>query len=88
MRLKVTKIQSLKFKKHKYGDLDKWNKVSALCKSKAQYRCQICGKSEGLETHHIIPISKGGSSYGQSNLKCLCKSCHTKQHKHLYRLKK
>ena len=42
-------------------------------------RCEMCGSEEGLEVHHIIPVSCGGSD-DESNLKVLCGKCHTAIH--------
>ena len=47
------------------------------------YTCQHCkGKSKDskLEVHHIVFRSNGGSDE-ESNLVCLCKTCHDKLHK-------
>ncbi|MDD8057421.1 MAG: HNH endonuclease, partial [Thomasclavelia ramosa] len=47
------------------------------------YTCQHCkGKSKDskLEVHHIVFRSNGGSNE-ESNLVCLCKTCHDKLHK-------
>lgn len=35
-----------------------------------------CGETEGLEVHHIIPMSEGGSIHGLDNLETLCSPCH------------
>ena len=55
--------------------------------SNANYRCQKCGSSEKIETHHI----KNFSDYPElrevvSNGSCLCRKCH-KQFHSLYGLK-
>ena len=49
------------------------------CRKKANYICQVCGK-EGIDAHHLIPVEQGGTDE-QSNLICLCRSCHQKIHK-------
>jgi len=49
---------------------------------KAGYRCQLCGRGGNkikLETHHITPVSKGGSN-NPRNLICLCQECHRLRH--------
>jgi hypothetical protein len=38
-------------------------------------KCAVCGSTNGLECHHIIPRSRGGIGE-PSNLCMLCKSCH------------
>ena len=51
--------------------------------------CSVCGSSEGLETHHIVPqaaanesgrIDVGVSKNVVANLAVLCSSCHLKHH--------
>lgn len=36
--------------------------------------------SEGLEVHHIVPISKGGAMWDEDNLETLCIKCHDCKH--------
>lgn len=40
-------------------------------------RCQVCGSTQDLEKHHIIPLEKGGPDVPQ-NLIVLCRECHVK----------
>jgi len=51
--------------------------------------CSVCGSSDGLETHHIVPqaaanesglIDVGVSKNVVANLAVLCSSCHLKHH--------
>ena len=50
--------------------------------------CSVCGSTEGLETHHIVPqaeataglIAPGVSKNVVANLAVLCASCHAKHH--------
>ncbi|MHC1625354.1 MAG: CFI-box-CTERM domain-containing protein, partial [Methermicoccaceae archaeon] len=47
------------------------------------YRCRKCGRTNTeLHVHHIMPLSKGGSS-DPSNLITLCRDCHENIHPHL-----
>jgi hypothetical protein len=39
--------------------------------------CYICGSNDSLELHHIIPISKGGTS-DIKNLRMLCHNCNSR----------
>lgn len=41
--------------------------------------CCNCGSTEELEYHHIVPVSLGGNNIN-SNIACLCYSCHEKIH--------
>ena len=42
-------------------------------------QCCNCGSTEDLQYHHIIPIAIGGKDIN-SNICCLCYSCHYKLH--------
>ncbi len=69
---------------------DDWQLISSECKRLANYKCKNCNKYFGklnsfmLDAHHKRSISNGGSS-DQTNLECLCKSCHKLKHPHLVR---
>lgn len=41
--------------------------------------CAKCGSLKNLTLHHIVPLSKGGSS-DVTNLRVLCKKCHCAEH--------
>ena len=43
--------------------------------------CKICGSSENLQKHHIIPIAQGGDN-GFNNRITICAECHRKIHEH------
>jgi len=45
----------------------------ALC-SLYEFKCLCCGKVKPLEADHIVPVSKGGTSWIR-NIQPLCKSC-------------
>lgn len=50
-------------------------------KQKDNYRCQICFKSENLESHHLYGYEQVESlRYEISNGITLCVGCHTKMH--------
>jgi len=54
--------------------LDIW---AADVKNKAGYRCEICGKTEDLHSHHIEPKSIAPKlAYDIENGMCLCRECH------------
>lgn len=38
-------------------------------------KCELCGSKKGLELHHIIPYSLGGTD-SESNLLLICEKCH------------
>ncbi len=43
------------------------------------FRCLCCGLKKPLEADHVIPVSKGGSSW-LWNIQPLCESCNVKKH--------
>lgn len=64
--------------------------TKAYVLNRDNYTCQYCkGKSKDskLEVHHIIYRRNGGSDE-ETNLICLCKTCHDKLHKDEINLKK
>jgi DNA mismatch repair protein MutS len=42
-------------------------------------KCGVCGSSDGLEAHHIVP-QKDSGSHTPGNLVCLCAKCHDDHH--------
>jgi 5-methylcytosine-specific restriction endonuclease McrA len=44
-------------------------------------------KAPGVDVHHIISLSKGGTT-SMMNLITLCKGCHSKRHNHLFRARR
>lgn len=44
--------------------------------------CEMCGKTENLRLHHIVPLSWGGLS-SEENCITLCETCHRLVHKRL-----
>ena len=54
---------------------------SESVKKKCGYRCVICGSSEKLEAHHIIPVSHDVThKYDINNGIALCHGCHFLTH--------
>lgn len=41
--------------------------------------CKLCGTKDNLVSHHMLPISCGGTD-DESNIVTLCKNCHSKVH--------
>lgn len=46
--------------------------------------CSTCGRTDGIELHHIIPIAAGGTN-DYYNLIYLCHNCHRLLHQILYK---
>jgi HNH endonuclease len=45
-------------------------------RSRADWRCQACGRRGRLDVHHIIKRSQGGSDFDLDALVALCRRCH------------
>ena len=60
------------------ADRKRWNKLRLKMLDAANWRCRKCGKASGrMELDHIIPISKHGDHWAESNLQILCRDpCH------------
>ena len=43
-------------------------------------KCELCGNTQQLQVHHILPVSQGGRN-NPENLQVVCNSCHLKIHK-------
>mgnify|MGYP006281058721 CR=1 FL=1 len=58
-----------------------WNSLRNEVLRRDEHTCQNCGQSTNveLEVHHIVPKSKGGT-HKMSNLRTLCKDCHSSIH--------
>jgi 5-methylcytosine-specific restriction endonuclease McrA len=57
------------------------NKEWEDLKAKCEFRCQMCGRHESerkLTVDHIVPVSRGGSSWIQ-NIQPLCKPCNSRK---------
>lgn len=55
-----------------------WPKIKEMIRERDDYRCQVCGKTNGkLDVHHIIPRRDGGQD-SMDNLITVCDGCHKK----------
>lgn len=63
----------------------RWKNKSVLVKDRAGWKCQDCGSSDRLETHHCYytPMREENEpwEYPLSALRCLCSSCHKQRDK-------
>lgn len=69
--------------RYKYSE--QWPKLSRDIKRERGNKCERCHSISNLETHHIIPISRGGRDT-RSNLIVLCGTCHDKRHIRTHKL--
>jgi len=61
-----------------------WQQFAHAILRRDGYKCKECGSKGELHVHHIIPISKGGPEFEESNLITLCKPCHNAKHHKRY----
>lgn len=50
-----------------------WNKLREACLRRDGYRCVVCGATESLQAHHVIPAAEGGPNV-LSNLETRCRA--------------
>jgi 5-methylcytosine-specific restriction endonuclease McrA len=59
-----------------------WRKVRIAVLARDKHRCRACSASHGLDVHHVIMRSLGGSDLA-CNLITLCRGCHESAHGHV-----
>jgi hypothetical protein len=64
------------------GYPENWNELRLVALARDDHSCGNCASRSELHVHHIVPLSKGGSN-NLSNLRTLCRNCHTKLHPHM-----
>lgn len=57
-----------------------WKAIAEKVRYKADYKCQICNSSEGLNVHHRSYENHGDELHHMEDLICICKDCHEKHH--------
>lgn len=57
-----------------------WKIISSKVKWNANYRCEKCGSTKNLVTHHTSYEFKGIEFLAFHTLQCLCSRCHEKEH--------
>lgn len=57
-----------------------WKIISSKVKWNANYRCEKCGSTKNLVTHHTFNEFKGIEFLAFHTLQCLCSKCHEKEH--------
>lgn len=63
--------------KHAYNERKNTERKKRTGDIKCVCRCAMCGSSENLELHHMIPVSLDGTSENE-NLIYLCHECHVR----------
>lgn len=68
-----------------YGSWSDWGKFTQTIAKRDGKKCSDCGTSKPeagpYETHHIIPLSRGGTTT-KANTRYLCAACHDRRHPH------
>ena len=57
-----------------------WKIISSKVKWNANHRCEKCGSTKNLVTHHTSYEFKGVEFLAFHTLQCLCSKCHEKKH--------
>ena len=62
-----------------------WKTQSLINEKKKEIgKCEICGSTENLDGHHIVPVSVDITLMdSKDNIQILCEPCHQKQHPEL-----
>jgi len=58
------------------------NKTNEPVNNNLKGKCSICGLTENLIAHHIVPKYKGGEN-NSKNISILCERCHKLAHQHI-----
>lgn len=66
----------------KASERTQWMRVRREVLARDGHRCRACGQSHGLDVHHVVMRSLGGSD-DATNLIALCRDCHTSVHGHV-----
>lgn len=59
-----------------------WRQTRMVVLKRDGHRCRACSASHGLEVHHVVMRSLGGTDDAR-NLIALCRSCHESVHGHV-----
>ena len=69
----------------------RWKRKAYLVKERAGWKCQDCGNTQRLETHHCyytsMRLGNEPWEYPLSALRCLCHSCHQQREKSEIRMR-
>lgn len=63
-----------------------WRKARITVLDRDKHVCRACGSKHGLDVHHVIMRSLGGSD-DVANLIALCRDCHSSVHGHVLTLR-
>ncbi len=61
--------------RQRLGTTGAWRRIRAAVLDRDGHRCQVCGSTQELEVHHVLPVAAGGTD-DPSNLQTVCFDCH------------
>lgn len=64
-----------------------WRETRVVVLNRDGHRCRACGQKHGLDVHHVVMRSLGGSD-DAGNLIALCRDCHQSVHGHVLILRR
>lgn len=73
------KLSQFLLAKNDYMNSAEWKTKRSKVLFYANYMCELCLSTENLEVHHLSGYNKIPNE-SLSDLACLCRSCHQKQH--------
>ena len=74
-------VSSLRTAHSPTGYAPNWCRVAQAVKKQAGWQCSSCGARHQLEVHHVNGDKRNNRN---DNLRCLCKACHSKEHRHYH----
>lgn len=57
-----------------------WAAIRARVRARDGHACVVCGSTEGLQVHHVLPLAEGGTD-DLGNLETRCRRCHGRAHR-------
>ena len=72
----------IKKRKAKKDEDKAWRKARIAVLDRDKHVCRACGSKHGLDVHHVVMRSLGGSDEAE-NLIALCRDCHQSVHGHV-----
>src|SRR5262249_35487120 len=60
------------------ASIAEWKVIGDTVLARSRWACQACGTRTGLEVHHVLKRSQGGSDFDLDYLIALCRACHAR----------
>lgn len=71
----------LKMSYHNFLKTPYWRAIAYYKLVQSRFRCQMCGSTKLLQTHHRTYVIHGDEIHNLQDLTVLCKPCHSTHHK-------